>query len=256
MDVTQYLFSPTGGTARAAGFLAAALAGPDGRVETVDLCDAACDFSQVKQKAGALAVIAAPAYGGRAPALAVQRLAMVRGGGAPAVVLAAYGGRAFEDTLAELADAAAAAGFCVTAGVAALAEHSIAREIAAGRPDAQDKAQLEAFARRIRAKLDAGGAQAPAIPGSRPYKARMVRGTVPAPGAACVRCGVCAAHCPAGAIDRADPARVDAAACISCMRCIAVCPHGAREGDAESLAAITAMLRRAYTSRKDNELFL
>ena len=27
MDVTQYLFSPTGGTARAAGFLAAALAG-------------------------------------------------------------------------------------------------------------------------------------------------------------------------------------------------------------------------------------
>ena len=54
----------------------------------------------------------------------------------------------------------------------------------------------------------------------------------------------------------ADPARVDAAACISCMRCIAVCPHGAREGDAESLAAITAMLRRAYTSRKENELFL
>ena len=70
----------------------------------------------------------------------------------------------------ELEDTVKAAGFRITAAVAAVAEHSIARQIAAGRPDSQDQAQLTDFAEKIREKLSSGSTVEPAIPGNRPYK--------------------------------------------------------------------------------------
>ena len=89
-----------------------------------------------------LAVIAVPSYAGRVPAVAVQRLAAVKGNGARAVLVCVYGNRAYEDTLVELADTAKEAGFRVMAAVSAIAEHSIARQFAAGRPDAEDAQRL------------------------------------------------------------------------------------------------------------------
>ena len=77
---------------------------------------------------------------------------------------------AFEDTLVELEDVAKHAGFRVIAAVAAIAEHSIARQFAAGRPDAQDAAQLAEFAQQIQQKLLAEDASESSIPGNRPYK--------------------------------------------------------------------------------------
>lgn len=56
------------------------------------------------------------------------------------------------------------------AAVSAIAEHSIVRQFAAGRPDAQDAAQLAGFADQIQQKISAGDASEPAIPGNRPYK--------------------------------------------------------------------------------------
>ena len=61
---------------------------------------------------------------------------------ARAVLMCVYRNRAYEDTLLELADTAEKAGFHVIAAVAAIAEHSVIREIAAGRPDAADRARL------------------------------------------------------------------------------------------------------------------
>ena len=72
--------------------------------------------------------------------------------------------RAFEDTLVELEDVAKHAGFRVIAAVAAIAEHSIARQFAAGRPDAQDAAQLAEFAQQIQQKLLAEDTSEPSIP--------------------------------------------------------------------------------------------
>ena len=155
MKITQLLFSPTGGTQKAADLLAHALSDS---VQTVDLCDSQAHFSEVSLASDDLALIAVPSYGGRVPAAAIQRLAAVHGNGA------------FEDTMVELEDAAKQAGFRIVAGVAAVAEHSIVREFAAGRPDAQDQAQLIAFAARIQEKLAAGHLTEPAIPGNRPYK--------------------------------------------------------------------------------------
>ena len=105
-----------------------------------------------------------PSYGGRVPAVAVERLTMLRGQGARAVLVCVYGNRAYEDTLVELEDAAKQAGFRVIAAVAAIAEHSIARQFAAGRPDTQDVKQLSDFARQIQRKLSAEDSTEPTIP--------------------------------------------------------------------------------------------
>ena len=157
-------FSPTGGTEKAARALLSGL----GEAETLDLCNAEKDFSAVKLSAEDLAVIAMPSYGGRAPAVAISRLKEIKGCGAKCVLLCVYGNRAYEDTLAEMEDAANAAGFQVIAAVAAVAEHSIIRKFAAGRPDEKDAGQLKDFGVRIARAVNEGKTGTPAIPGSRP----------------------------------------------------------------------------------------
>lgn len=246
--VYKLLFSPTGGTAAVANALT------DGQI--VDLTDRNADFSAVALTAEDVAVIAVPSYAGRVPRTAAARLAEVQGGGARAVLVCVYGNRAYEDTLVELADLAEAAGFRVAAGIAALAEHSIARTYAAGRPDATDKSELHTFWEKIEAKLRAGDDTAPALPGNRPYKPLAVHSMVPHTAKRCIDCGRCAAACPVGAIDAADPRRTDADLCIGCMRCVTLCPVQARQIDPDALAALTARLAPLCAGHKENELFL
>lgn len=139
---------------------------------------------------------------------------------------------------------------------AAIAEHSIARQFATGRPDAEDQLQLQKFAEKIRTKLAADETAEPAIPGNRPYKKGGGAGLVPKPTEDCVKCGLCAAKCPVQAIDPADPKKVDSEACISCMRCISICPHSARKANGVMLAAVGTMLKKVCSERKECELYI
>ena len=164
-------------------------------------------------------------------------------------------GHSDADALVELQDTAEAAGFHVIAAISAIARHSIVHEIAAGRPDAQDQKTLAEFAEQIKKKLDACDQSVPSIPGSRPYKRRGVSAMLPKPDQHCTACGTCAERCPVQAIDRNDPARMDADLCISCMRCVAVCPHAARKADEEHLAAVRAMLIKTCPQRKSYALY-
>lgn len=253
MKLYDIVFSPTGGTQKVSDSLTGAL---EGEVSTVDLSDSRQDFNAVTLTQEDVAFLCVPSYGGRVPAVAAERLCQVHGNGARAVLVCVYGNRAYEDTLAELEDTAKQAGFRVVAAVAAIAEHSIARQFAAGRPDAQDTAQLAEFAQQIQRKLAAGDDSEPAIPGSRPYKKAGKSGMVPKASKDCVSCGLCAASCPVQAIDKDNPKRVDETACICCMRCVAVCPHSARALNAVALSAVSLMLKKVCSERKDCELFL
>lgn len=143
MKLYNIVFSPTGGTKKVSALLTGTL---DGKIITVDLTHSKQNFCTVHLTQEDAAVISVPSYGGRVPAVAVERLTQLNGQGARAVLVCVYGNRAYEDTLVELEDAAKQAGFRVIAAVAAVAEHSIVRQFAAGRPDAQDAKQLSDFA--------------------------------------------------------------------------------------------------------------
>lgn len=253
MKLYDIVFSPTGGTKKVADDLISAL---EGDVTTVDLTDSKQNFQTVQLNREDIAVISVPSYGGRVPAVAVERLGMVHGNGARAILVCVYGNRAYEDTLVELEDAAKQAGFQVIAAVAAIAEHSIARQFAAGRPDEQDAARLSDFAKQIQQKLSMADTSEPAIPGNRPYKKAGGAGTVPKATKECTNCGVCAAECPVQAIDKNDPKKVDEKACISCMRCISVCPQDARKVNPVMLSAASLMLKKVCSERRECELFL
>ena len=254
MALYQMTFSPTGGVAACTEALAAAWEGP---WQTVDLTDRGADRSSLAFTAEDLVLAAVPVYAGRVPAPAAERIARLRGNGAAAVALAVYGNRAFEDALLELEDVLLAAGFRCLAGVAALAEHSIARQVAAGRPDEADQAQLRDFGARIRRHLAENGGEQPAkVPGNRPYRPYGAVPMRPTAGEDCGGCGLCAAKCPVGAIPAENVKSVDETRCISCMRCIAVCPGGARKLDPAALAAVEAKLKAACGTRRENQLFL
>lgn len=253
MKIYEICFSPTGGTKAAADML---VKGLTGEVAQVDLTDSKKDFSEISPDQDDIAVFAVPSYGGRVPEPAVKRISAIRGNNTKAVLVCVYGNRAYEDTLAELQDTVKQAGFNIVAAVAAIAEHSIARKFAAGRPDMQDQEQLLTFAGKIQAKLDAGNTSEPSIPGNRPYKKSSGAGMVPKPTKNCVNCGLCADTCPVQAIDRSDPAKVDSQTCISCMRCVSVCPHSARKVNSVMLAAVNAMLKKACADRKIPELYI
>ncbi len=256
MKLYEICFSPTGGTKKTADLLTEGLTESAEAKVFVDLTDSKTDFSDISLGREDVAVIAVPSYGGRVPGPAAERLAAIAGNGARAVLVCVYGNRAYEDTLAELQDTALRAGFRVISAIAAVAEHSIAHQFAAGRPDEEDQAQLAEFAGRIRQKITAGNTTAPTIPGNRPYKKSGGAGMIPKPDKNCVKCGLCAEKCPVQAIGKDNPAKVDSHACISCMRCVSVCPHSARRVNPVMLAAVNAMLKKSCSQRKPCELYL
>lgn len=253
MKLYEFYFSPTGGTKKAADILAERL---DQDIVTVDLTDYKTDFGSISLSLDDVALFAVPSFSGRVPGTAVSRISLINGGNARAVLVCVYGNRAYEDTLIQLYDTVKQAGFRVTAAVSAIAEHSIAHQFAAGRPDAQDQSCLEGFAEQIRKKLSDGTAAKPQIPGNRPYRKTGGSGMVPKPTHDCTNCGHCAEQCPVQAIDKTDSRRVDGSACISCMRCIAVCPRSARKLNSVMQTAVNTMLKKACSGRKECELFL
>ena len=228
----------------------------EGETVSVDLTDSKADFSSVILTSEDIAVIAVPSYGGRVPEPAAKRIAEMKGNGAKAILVCVYGNRTYEDTLVELQDVAKQAGFSVISAVAAVAEHSIAHQYAAGRPDAQDNKQLQEFAKKIQEKLSSGDTSELYMPGNRPYKKSGGGGMIPKATKDCTGCGLCAEKCPVQAIDRNDPKTVDVKKCISCMRCASICPQSARKVSSVMLFAVSLVLKKACSERKDCELYL
>lgn len=271
--VHTVVFSPTGTSKKIAAAVARAIASATGTaasvpLKTIDLTHSAGQPATLP--ADTVAVIAAPVYGGRVAPTAVKRLETLRGEGTPAVVIAVYGNRAFEKAVAELAGLASRQGFVPVAAGAFVGEHSYSTPetpVAAGRPDAQDLAEAEAFGAAVREKLAAGNltpvdaaglkdVRTPLLPMLRfirfvlGYRRRQRKNPVvylPAGNAdLCTRCGRCAAICPTQAIARGDEMHTDPARCIRCCACVKECPVGARSFH----TPFAATLARNFARRK------
>ena len=251
MNIEKWIiahFSPTGGTKKVADAIAAGFNTP---VVEMDLTRADA-VVPLGEKDALMAVL--PVYGGRVPQISLERLSVLKGSGQKAVAVVVYGNREYDDALLETRNALEAGGFQVVAAAAFIAEHSIVRSIAAGRPDAEDQVLCRQFAADVMAK--AGNAASVEVPGNQPYKELKPAACHPAAAETCVKCGVCAGQCPLGAIPMPDPSQTNPDLCINCMRCMEVCPQQCRTLPEPFLAKITQMLNENASGYKKPAVFL
>ena len=253
MSVYSIIFSPTGGTKKVADLFANAFADDYVEIDLTDVGFAGFSFGE-----NDICIVSVPSFGGRVPALTAERMAKLQGNGAKVILIAVYGNREFEDTLVEMQDIMENAGFKAVAGIAALAEHSIVRSFAAGRPDDNDAKVLAGFADQVKAKFanEERIAGKLAIPGNRPYKEVGAFPSKPKLTDACVKCGLCVKMCPVQAIPEDLSVSMDEEKCISCMRCGSVCPVNARQVAQPVIDFLTEKLSVGAKGYKENQLFL
>lgn len=250
MKVTTLYFSATYTTKRV---VEAVAAGISDEVVTYDITNDTNTATVVVPHDEVL-VVGVPVYAGRVPAMAVERLQRFKGDGTPAVVVAVYGNRHYDDAVLELHDIMTNCGFRTVAAGAFIAQHSIFPKVGKARPDGADMAEIKEFAAKA-VSLLADNFGDINIPGNRPYKVPGGIPIWPTASRRCTACGACARLCPTGAIDPASPKGVDKTKCIKCGRCIVVCPAKARRfyGIKYSLAA--ARFNSAFAVRRDNEMW-
>lgn len=199
-------------------------------------------------------IVGVPTFGGRVPAIASERLQKIKGSGTPAFPVVTYGGRAYEDSLKELQYILENNGFRCIAAAAVVARHSIASEIASGRPSREDYEELDSFIEKVKKRLttETGGID---VPGNIPFKEYNVLPMDVEATDACRKCRICARKCPAGAIPAENPQFTDHEKCISCMRCINVCPFDARKANQVKVDMISGKLKAIYVPGRKNDFF-
>lgn len=250
--IYNLFFSPTGGTKKVAEILGNAM-----HVEqNIDFTPAAVKLDSLQLTEKDICLISVPSFGGRIPFSATDKLKTLKADGAKAILVTVFGNRAIDDTLLEMKDILTNNGFICIAAVEAVAEHSFVRKFGANRPDAQDQAELIAFAEIIQKRIADPDTAAADIPGKYPYKDFKGVPFHPAADAnKCVSCGKCAKVCPAGAIPMNDPKTTDPDRCITCMACTVHCPKGARTLPDEVFAALETKLSAVCAERKPNKLY-
>ena len=224
-------FSPTGATRSVVETMLAEFDIPK---EVIDITPYDSRNNTHSFREDELVIVGVPVYSTRVPITAEERLKLLRGNNTPVVLVATYGGLHYVNALYEFQHIVSQNSFITIAAAAVVAEHNIVNlfpsstlHIASGRPDAQDRLAISAFARQAYEKaLQTSNAQNMEIRGKMPSTPRNKYPVQPYADKKCRQCGLCARQCPVQAIG--DPRRQAGKGCLHCIRCIKYCPENAR----------------------------
>lgn len=243
-----YYFSPTGGTKKVSSIFA------DAMEKEVIWHDLGSKEPMMEKPEGEMTVVASPVFGGRIPSVVREKIEKFSGTGKKAVTIAVYGNRAYEDALLEMNDILTKCGFTVIASGAFVAQHSMAPEVGAGRPDGEDEKEIHKFAETVKNSTAVENVQ---VPGNRLYKPEMNLPVAPISLPSCTKCGKCVTVCPTNAISVADGAVItDIEKCILCMACTHICTEQARISPLPLQRKTEQMLGALKGVRNKNEVFL
>ena len=247
-EMEVYYFSPTGGTKKVSSIFA------DAMEKEVIWHDLGSKEPMMEKPEGEMTVVASPVFGGRIPSVVREKIEKFSGTGKKAVTIAVYGNRAYEDALLEMNDILTKCGFTVIASGAFVAQHSMAPEIGAGRPDGEDEKEIYKFAETVKNSTAVENVQ---VPGNRLYKPEMNLPVAPISLPSCTKCGKCVTVCPTNAISVADGAVItDIEKCILCMACTHICTEQARISPLPLQRKTEQMLGALKGVRNKNEVFL
>ena len=257
--VTTVYFSPTGTGKKASNEIAK---GTSYQHESIDLTPTNATKLSYKLESNDLVIFAVPVYGGRVPQTALDRLNNIQGINTPAVLVAMYGNRAYDDALLELHNTTTEKGFKTIAAAAFIGQHSYDTEenpIATGRPDTADLKKAHEFGEKISEKIKKNEELLEiGIPGNYPYRERSEKRlrSPETDESICILCGACERACPTGCIQVSDIVETQKDQCIDCTACVQVCPTSARHWGHEGILKAAKWLATEHSDRKEPEIFI
>lgn len=262
-NVKLIYFSPTGTTKKVLEGISAGLG--SNNVKHFSFTNPGIRNKSEKVSSNDLVLLGVPVYYGRVPVVAANYIKTLKADKTPAIIVAVYGNRHFNDALIELKDLAESAGFVIIAGAVFIGEHSFSSDkipIAHARPDSEDIAIAKELGNNIKEKLESvtsiGVADTPNVPGKRPYKKLMnLPGVVPSVDISkCIHCGKCRLVCPVNAIVDDNYPQSDKTKCIFCCACIKACPTKARSYKHLLIKFARRALSLLCSKRKEPEIYM
>lgn len=256
--INAVYFSPTGGTKKSVSLVARKLGAElSSDIKDIDLTLPDARKRMYSFGSDDILVIGVPVYYGRVPAPMDGTFASIRGDNTPAVIVAVYGNRDYDDALLEMKTILSGKGFKVVAAAALIAEHTYSMKLGLGRPDAADEKEVDAFvpkaAEKIKTVLSGGDVDEITVKGNFPYKDRSPAPKMPTTNESCTDCMICAMSCPTGTISFNNPREIVFNGCILCLACVKSCPFGARVCD---MAEAAAWLEKNFSKRREPEFFV
>ena len=268
-NIKAVFFSPTGNTKRVVEQLSAQFSQKlSVSVEVDDFTLPAAHIDIRTYSPEDLVIFGVPTYAGRIPNKVLPFVqTLFKGNQTRTIAVVTFGNRSFDNSLSELHMELEKNNFSVIGAGAVVCKHAFA-EIGIGRPATTDQERIAAFANTAFEKLQKSEKPLPNasikrnealtayyVPlGTDGKPVNFLKAKPVTDKAKCDNCGVCAAVCPMGSIDKNDVSLVPGI-CIKCQACIVHCHTKAKSFNDPLFLSHKAMLERNYTRAAVSEFF-